>query len=135
MSPDTKRVLRTALQIIAGLAFALPFLVHTANLPATLPGLGVALTVAGLVTKAMAQWNDLLPAWLQVEAPPAWAIATAAACDCQHTSPRHAAVTEAPAPAAPTSEQVYAPATQPSASTAPVVDEEPPDGEHAPTAP
>jgi hypothetical protein len=79
LSPDTKRVIRTALQIVVGLATALPLLIHTANLPDTLPGLGVALTVAAAVTKAMAAGNEWLPAWLRLDAP------------APTTSPRHAA--------------------------------------------
>jgi hypothetical protein len=90
LSPDSKRVIRTALQIVVGLAAALPLLIHTANLPDTLPGLGVALTVAAAVTKAMAAGNEWLPAWLRLDAvavPP--------------SGPRHAAGTPAETQPAP----------------------------------
>lgn len=69
LSADTKRVLRTALQVVVGLATALPLLIHTANLPDTLPGVAVALTVAGVITKAMIVWNHLLPPWLRIDVP------------------------------------------------------------------
>ena len=116
MSPDTKRVLRTALQIIVGLASALPLLVHTANLPDTLPGLGVALAVAGIITKAMAKWNGLLPAWLQVEAPPAWSAADVAS-GSRHAGGTMAAPPLDRQPPAPTSATVYTPVTAPATAT------------------
>lgn len=101
LSPDSKRVLRTILQIVAGLAAAMPLLVHTANLPDTLPGVATALTVAGAVTKAMATWNELLPAWLRLDVIPA---------------AKHAA----PGPlSGPPSDEVYTPVTPSSTDVQP----------------
>lgn len=69
MAPDTKRVIRTVLQVVAGIAAGLPLLVHTANLPDTLPGVGVVLAVAAATTKLMAAANPWLPAWLRLDNP------------------------------------------------------------------
>ncbi|AUG78105.1 hypothetical protein CFP65_3305 [Kitasatospora sp. MMS16-BH015] len=67
MTDSTRRTLRTAVQTLLGLLTALPLLVSTAGLPATLPGLGVALAVATAVTRVMALpvVENLLPTWLR----------------------------------------------------------------------
>ncbi|WP_063838330.1 hypothetical protein [Saccharothrix sp. ST-888] len=67
MSDATRRTARTALQLLLGLAAGLPLLVHDAGLPDTLPGLGTALAVAAIVTRAMASpvVDSLLPSWLR----------------------------------------------------------------------
>ncbi|WP_035799839.1 hypothetical protein [Kitasatospora mediocidica] len=71
MTDSTRRTVRTALQTLLGLLAALPLLVSTSGLPATLPGLGVALAVAAAVTRVMAlpTVEQLLPAWLRTPAP------------------------------------------------------------------
>ena len=73
MKDSTKRTVRTVLQTVIGLAAALPLIVSASGVPESLPGLGVALAVAAGVTRVMAlpAVNDLLPAWLRVEMPPA----------------------------------------------------------------
>jgi hypothetical protein len=67
MSDALRRTLRTGLQVVLGLAAGLPLLVHTAGLPDTLPGLGVALAVAAAITRLMASpvVDGLLPGWLR----------------------------------------------------------------------
>ena len=71
MKDSTKRTLRTVLQLVVGLAAALPLIVGASGLPGTVPGLGVALGVAAGVTRVMAlpAVNDLLPSWLRVDLP------------------------------------------------------------------
>jgi hypothetical protein len=67
MTDALRRTLRTGLQVLVGLAAALPLLVHTTGLPSTLPGLGTALAVAAAVTRLMASplVDQLLPGWLK----------------------------------------------------------------------
>jgi hypothetical protein len=67
MTDALRRTLRTGLQVVLGLAAGLPELVHTADLPSTLPGLGIALAVAAAVTRLMASpvVDSLLPGWLK----------------------------------------------------------------------
>ncbi|MGW2542392.1 hypothetical protein ACWC5I_16335 [Kitasatospora sp. NPDC001574] len=67
MTEATRRTIRTGLQSLLGLLAALPLLVSTAGIPETLPGVAVALTVAGAVTRVMALdvVEQLLPAWLR----------------------------------------------------------------------
>ncbi|MDH6134667.1 hypothetical protein P3T37_004071 [Kitasatospora sp. MAA4] len=71
MTDATRRTARTAVQTLFGLVAALPLLVSTSGLPATLPGLGLALAVATAVTRLMAlpAVENLLPAWLRTPAP------------------------------------------------------------------
>jgi hypothetical protein len=71
MSEAFRRTVRTVLQVLLGVAAGLPLLVHTAGLPATLPGLGVVLAVAAAVTRLMALplVEQLLPSWLRTPAP------------------------------------------------------------------
>ncbi|WP_299534907.1 hypothetical protein [uncultured Streptomyces sp.] len=66
MSPATTRVLRTVLQTAVGIAFALPALVDGGALPRSLPWVGGALAVSGLLARLMAvpAVQRLLPAWL-----------------------------------------------------------------------
>jgi hypothetical protein len=73
MKDSTKRTLRTVLQLVVGLAAALPLIVGASGLPETMPGLGVALGVAAGVTRVLAlpAVNDLLPSWLRVDLPDA----------------------------------------------------------------
>ncbi|MFD4659350.1 hypothetical protein ACFWP2_27395 [Kitasatospora sp. NPDC058444] len=67
MTDATRRTIRTGLQALLGLLAALPLLVSTAGIPQTLPGIAVALTVAGAITRVMALdvVEQLLPAWLR----------------------------------------------------------------------
>ncbi|WP_443058984.1 hypothetical protein [Streptomyces sp. NBC_00388] len=66
MTPTTIRALRTVVQTAAGLAIALPALVDSGTLPRSLPWVGAALAVSGLLSRAMAvpAVQSLLPAWL-----------------------------------------------------------------------
>ncbi|MEV7777790.1 hypothetical protein [Kitasatospora sp. NPDC088351] len=67
MTDATRRTIRTGLQAVLGLLAALPLLISTAGLPQTLPGIAVALTVSGAITRVMALdvVEQLLPAWLR----------------------------------------------------------------------
>ncbi|SDT69854.1 hypothetical protein SAMN05216371_3864 [Streptomyces sp. TLI_053] len=67
MTDATRRTIRTGLQALLGLLAALPLLVSTTGIPSTLPGIAVALTVAGAVTRVMALpvVEQLLPVWLR----------------------------------------------------------------------
>ncbi|SOB83127.1 hypothetical protein [Streptomyces sp. 1331.2] len=67
MTDATRRTIRTGLQTLLGLLAALPLLVDTAGIPHALPGVAVALTVAGAITRLMALpvVERLLPAWLR----------------------------------------------------------------------
>jgi hypothetical protein len=71
MSDAIRRTVRTALQVVLGLAAGLPALVHTTGLPSTLPGLGVVLAVAAAVTRLMSLplVEQLLPSWLRTPVP------------------------------------------------------------------
>jgi hypothetical protein len=67
MSDAARRTIRTVVQVVIGLAIALPELVHTAGLPDTLPGLGTALAVSAVIARLMASpiVDQLLPGWLK----------------------------------------------------------------------
>lgn len=72
MTDARRRTLRTTVQLTLGLLAALPLLVESGDLPSTLPGLGVALTVSTVVTRLMAmpgveRW---LPSWMRAAADP-----------------------------------------------------------------
>ncbi|MET9529671.1 hypothetical protein ABZY02_03735 [Streptomyces sp. NPDC006649] len=66
MTPTTIRALRTVVQTAVGIAIALPALVDSGTLPRSLPWVGAALTVSGLLSRVMAvpAVQSLLPAWL-----------------------------------------------------------------------
>lgn len=70
MSDSARRALRTTLQTLLGLLAAVPLLVDSGSLPATLPGLALAVTVSTTVTRLMALpgVERLLPSWLHREA-------------------------------------------------------------------
>ncbi|MFI6038660.1 hypothetical protein ACIBBD_31920 [Streptomyces sp. NPDC051315] len=72
MSDAAKRTLRTVVQSAVGLCVLLPAVVDAVGVPATLPWVAGALTVAAGVTRAMAvpAVQSLLPAWLRTDAPP-----------------------------------------------------------------
>ena len=67
MTDSTRRTIRTVLQTVVSLAAGLPLIVHAASVPDALPGVAVALAVAGAVTRVMAlpAVDQLLPAWLR----------------------------------------------------------------------
>ncbi|MCH0555824.1 hypothetical protein [Streptomyces sp. MUM 16J] len=69
MTDSTKRVLRTVLQMIVGLAVALPMIVHASGIPETAPGVGVGLAVSAAVTRIMAipAVQAVLPNWLRTD--------------------------------------------------------------------
>lgn len=54
MSPQTKRIFRTVLQAIVGLAAGLPLIIATSGIPATAGGIALVLAVAGGLTRVMA---------------------------------------------------------------------------------
>ncbi|MGW4648344.1 hypothetical protein [Kitasatospora sp. NPDC004289] len=66
MTDSTRRALRTTLQTLLGLLAALPLLADSGTLPATLPGLAVAVSVSTALTRLMALpgVEALLPSWL-----------------------------------------------------------------------
>ncbi|GAA1164018.1 cell division protein FtsW (lipid II flippase) [Kitasatospora gansuensis] len=72
MTDATRRTIRTTVQTVLGLLAAIPLLVNAGDLPATLPGLATAVTVATVVTRVMANpaVNRRLPAWLRAAADP-----------------------------------------------------------------
>ncbi|MER5862359.1 hypothetical protein [Kitasatospora sp. NPDC002040] len=69
MSDSARRTLRTTVQTLLGLLAAVPLLVDSGTLPATLPGLALAVTVSTAVTRLMALpgIEQFLPAWLRRE--------------------------------------------------------------------
>ncbi|WP_457032600.1 hypothetical protein [Kitasatospora sp. P5_F3] len=69
MSDSTRRTLRTTVQTLLGLLAAVPLLVDSGSLPATLPGLALAVTVSSTVTRLMALpgVEQFLPSWLRRE--------------------------------------------------------------------
>lgn len=75
MSQATTRALRTVLQTAVGIAVLLPAMVDSGALPRSLPWAGAALTVSGLLSRAMAApaVQALLPAWLTTPDDPATA--------------------------------------------------------------
>lgn len=54
MSVETKRSLRTVLQTLVAIAIVLPNVVEVSGIPATLPWVAGALTVAGGLARVMA---------------------------------------------------------------------------------
>ncbi|QNJ57082.1 holin [Gordonia phage Rabbitrun] len=54
MSDETRRTVRTVFQAAVAVAAALPLIVVASGIPATAAGVGVALAVAGGVTRVMA---------------------------------------------------------------------------------
>lgn len=69
MKTSTKRTLRTVLQLVVGLAAALPMILSASGVPETAPGVAVALATSAAVTRIMSipQVNDLLPRWLRLD--------------------------------------------------------------------
>ncbi|MFD7716167.1 hypothetical protein [Streptomyces sp. NPDC059814] len=69
MTDAARRTIRTVVQTVLGLAAGLPLIVDAAGIPQTAAGVGVALAVAGGLTRVMALpvVENLLPAWLRAE--------------------------------------------------------------------
>ncbi|MFB7905242.1 hypothetical protein ACFC1T_02270 [Kitasatospora sp. NPDC056076] len=67
MTDSTRRTVRTVLQTVLALAAGLPLIIHAAGLPEALPGVALALAVAGGVTRVMNLdvVDQLMPAWLR----------------------------------------------------------------------
>lgn len=69
MTDATRRTIRTVVQTVLGLAAGLPLIIDAAGIPQTAAGVGLALAVAGGLTRVMALpvVENLLPAWLRAE--------------------------------------------------------------------
>ncbi|WP_149180884.1 hypothetical protein [Streptomyces sp. TRM49041] len=67
MTDASRRTLRTIVQTVLALAAGLPLIIDAAGIPQTAAGVGLALAVAGGVTRVMALpvVEALLPAWLR----------------------------------------------------------------------
>ncbi|MFF7096426.1 hypothetical protein ACFY9A_29125 [Streptomyces rubradiris] len=67
MRDENKRVLRTVLQTLVGVAVALPGIVTASGVPESLPWVAGALAVAGGFARVMAlpSVQGLLPGWLR----------------------------------------------------------------------
>ncbi|MFJ2672714.1 MULTISPECIES: hypothetical protein [unclassified Streptomyces] len=69
MTDASRRTLRTVVQTVLALAAGLPLIIDAAGIPQTAAGVGLALAVAGGVTRVMALpvVENVLPAWLRAE--------------------------------------------------------------------
>ncbi|MGW1277962.1 hypothetical protein ACWD4V_13560 [Streptomyces tsukubensis] len=69
MTDAARRTVRTVVQTVLGLAAGLPLIIDAAGIPQTAAGIGVALAVAGGLTRVMALpvVEGLLPSWLRAE--------------------------------------------------------------------
>ena len=69
MTAAARRTIRTVVQTVLGLVAGLPLIIDAAGIPQTAAGVGVALAVAGGLTRVMALpvVENLLPAWLRAE--------------------------------------------------------------------
>lgn len=67
MTDATRRTVRTVVQTVLGLAAGLPLIIDAAGIPQTAAGVGVALAVAGGITRVMALpvVENSLPGWLR----------------------------------------------------------------------
>ncbi|MFJ2751861.1 hypothetical protein [Streptomyces sp. NPDC087297] len=67
MTDATRRTVRTVVQTVLALAAGLPLIIDAAGIPQAAAGVGIALAVAGGVTRVMALpvVEALLPAWLR----------------------------------------------------------------------
>ncbi|WP_330261778.1 hypothetical protein [Streptomyces sp. NBC_00539] len=67
MTDAQRRTVRTVVQTVLALAAGLPLIIDASGIPQTAAGVGVALAVAGGVTRVMALpvVEALLPAWLR----------------------------------------------------------------------
>ncbi|WP_405659710.1 hypothetical protein [Streptomyces sp. RK9] len=71
MTDATRRTIRTVVQTVLALAAGLPLIIEAAGIPQTAAGIGVALAVAGGITRVMALpvVENLLPRWLRTPIP------------------------------------------------------------------
>ncbi|MEU8758550.1 hypothetical protein [Streptomyces sp. NPDC048659] len=67
MTDASRRTLRTIVQTVLALTAGLPLIIDAAAIPQTAAGVGMALAVAGGVTRVMALpvVENLLPPWLR----------------------------------------------------------------------
>ncbi|MFJ7208240.1 hypothetical protein ACIQWR_32525 [Streptomyces sp. NPDC098789] len=67
MTDAARRTARTIVQTVLALAAGLPLIIDAAGIPQTAAGIGLALAVAGAITRVMALpvIDTLLPAWLR----------------------------------------------------------------------
>ncbi|MEU2393963.1 hypothetical protein [Streptomyces sp. NPDC007369] len=67
MTDAQRRTARTIVQTVLALAAGLPLIIDAAGIPQTAAGVGIALAVAGAITRVMALpvVDSLLPAWLR----------------------------------------------------------------------
>ncbi len=67
MTDANRRTIRTVVQTVLALAAGLPLIINAAGVPETTAGVGLALAVAGGITRVMALpvVENLLPAWLR----------------------------------------------------------------------
>ncbi|MEU3613109.1 hypothetical protein ABZ725_12490 [Streptomyces sp. NPDC006872] len=67
MTDTNRRTIRTVVQTVLALAAGLPLIINAAGIPQTAAGVGVALAVAGGITRVMSLpvVENLLPAWLR----------------------------------------------------------------------
>ncbi|MEU7602223.1 hypothetical protein [Streptomyces sp. NPDC041003] len=67
MTDATRRTVRTVVQTVLALAAGLPLIIDASGIPQTAAGVGLALAVAGGVTRVMALpvVEALLPSWLR----------------------------------------------------------------------
>ncbi|MFJ2575955.1 hypothetical protein [Kitasatospora aureofaciens] len=72
MTDSTRRTIRTVVQTTLALLAGLPLIIHAAGIPEALPGVAVALAVAGGITRVMALpvVDQVLPTWLRMAAAP-----------------------------------------------------------------
>lgn len=69
MTDASRRTLRTVVQTVLALAAGLPLIIDAAGIPQSAAGVGLAVAVAGGVTRVMALpvVEAVLPAWLRAE--------------------------------------------------------------------
>ncbi|MFE1731658.1 hypothetical protein ACFW6X_16075 [Streptomyces bacillaris] len=67
MTDASRRTLRTIVQTALALAAGLPLIIDAAGIPQTAAGVGLALAIAGGITRVMALpvVDNLLPQWLR----------------------------------------------------------------------
>ncbi|MFD6889307.1 hypothetical protein [Streptomyces sp. NPDC059957] len=67
MTDAQRRTARTIVQTVLALASGLPLIIDASGIPQTAAGVGIALAVAGAITRVMALpvVDRLLPAWLR----------------------------------------------------------------------
>ncbi|MCT9090579.1 hypothetical protein N4G70_17200 [Streptomyces sp. ASQP_92] len=66
MTDAARRTVRTVVQTVLGIAAGLPLIIDASGIPQTATGVGLALAVAGGLTRVMALpvVDNLLPQWL-----------------------------------------------------------------------